>query len=64
VRRRHPVCFYADVALHQEEAEETIGNGLKGEAHKDDLLPRVHHLLRRLKATSASLLKGRFRKYP
>jgi hypothetical protein len=31
----------ADVTLYQEETEETVGNGLKDEANKNNLLPRI-----------------------
>jgi hypothetical protein len=49
------VRFNADVTLDQEEREETIRNGLKAEAHKGDLLPRLNQIFGCLKATSASL---------
>ena len=43
------------MTLDQEDTEEAIGSSLKGEAHKNDLLSEIYHLVRCLKATSASL---------
>lgn len=52
IRSRRPDT---DMTFDQEETEETIGNGLKNEAHEDDRLPGFCKLVGGLKATPAGL---------
>lgn len=54
-RYERPVGSDAEVTLDQEETEETVGNSLKGKAHKNCLLTNVRHFFGSLKTTSTSL---------
>ena len=52
------------MTLDQEDTEETIRNGLNGEAHKRDPLARARQTGDCLKAASTSLFNVGIREYP
>ena len=57
MRWESPSRFDAEVTPHQDEAEETVGDSLENEAHKNDFVPHIYQFLRRFKAASKSLWK-------